>query len=59
MTPGGFDEWLAIGTRAGWVSPPYCAMHDLGPITPTEEAEIEAGDDPCITAMRVWVLDER
>ena len=34
-----FDQWLEIGVRSGWVSPPVCYTHDGLPTSVTEDAE--------------------
>jgi hypothetical protein len=47
-------EWLELGIAKGWVSEPYCGMHDGFPLTEEEDVEIEDGGDPCITTMRLW-----
>ena len=43
-----FDQWLEIGVRSGWVSPPVCYTHDGLPTSVTEDAEFEDGSDPCV-----------
>jgi hypothetical protein len=49
----GKDAWLELGRANGWVTE-FCAMHDVGPMTP-EENEVHAdGGDPCIPSLRVW-----
>jgi hypothetical protein len=40
-----FDQWLEIGVRSGWVSPPVCYTHDGLPTSVTEDAEFEDGSD--------------
>jgi hypothetical protein len=49
-----FDQWLEIGVRSGWVSPPVCYTHDGLPTSVTEDAEFEDGSDPCIHVMRCY-----
>jgi hypothetical protein len=53
-----FDEWLEIGMKAGWVSPPVCETHDGTPMSITEEAEYLDGSDPCIFVMRTYESPE-
>ena len=49
-----FDNWLEIGVRSGWVSPPVCYTHDGLPTSVTEDAEFEDGSDPCVHIMRCY-----
>ena len=49
-----FDEWIKVGMEAGWVSDVTCGTHDGIPNTDEEDAEWEAGHDPCQGIMRVW-----
>lgn len=53
-----FGIWLENGVKRGWVSPPFCALHGVMPITSDEYAEMEEGLDPCVFASRVWGPDE-
>lgn len=53
-----FDQWLEVGLRAGYVSPPVCYMHDGLPTTITEDAELIDGSDPCIFVMRAYESEE-
>lgn len=52
-----FVEWLAFGVEQEWVSEPVCQTHEGVPVTVTEAAEQEEGDDPCIVALRIWPDD--
>lgn len=49
-----YDEWLEVGVKAGWVSKPYCSMHEVGPLRDWEEAEFDDCGDPCILVTRIW-----
>ena len=49
-----FQTWLRRGIDAGWISEPYRAMHDIGPMTEDETTDFDAGGDPCTTNVRVW-----
>ena len=49
-----YNDWLFKGVNAGWVSPVGCMIHNPVPLTEAEEAEFEAGYDPCVMVMRVW-----
>lgn len=51
--PSGFDEWLELGERLGYVTGRFCAMHDGPPLTNEESQEFEKGHDPCVPALRV------
>lgn len=53
-----FDQWMEIGLRAGWVSPPVCASHDGIPTSITEDAEYMDGSDPCLFVMRTYESEE-
>lgn len=51
---GTFEDWLSKGLKMGWVSEPFCSMHDTGPLRDWEADELYAGMDPCIFALRLW-----
>ena len=43
-----FHEWLGVGMRNGWVSPPFCFTHDGDSyMTEEEMKDWEEGGDPC------------
>jgi hypothetical protein len=44
-----FRYWLRFGIWKGWVSKPYCAMHDGGYEYYNEEEleQLDEGGDPC------------
>lgn len=49
-----FDDWVAIGTTKGWISPPFCMTHEGDQyMTPEEEAEWEEGGDPCCPVFKI------
>ena len=52
------EEWLEIGLKAGFTSPPICMMHDGLPTTITEDAEMLDGSDPCVFLMRLYESPE-
>jgi hypothetical protein len=52
------EEWLEIGLKAEFVSPPVCMMHDGLPTTITEDAEMLDGSDPCVFLMRLYESPE-
>ena len=49
-----FQDWLAKGVKAGWVSDVVCETHDGLPMTDEEQNQWEEGFDPCLPAVRVW-----
>ena len=49
-----FDEWMTLGIQNGWCSHIVCETHDGLPITPDEELEWEQGNDPCMSAVRIY-----
>ena len=49
-----FEEWYDAGIDNNWVLP-FCAEHGTVPLVSEEEADrIDAGDDPCLPAFRLW-----
>lgn len=52
-----FASWLKIGMERGWVSGPVCATHEGLPSTDEEDAEWDAGFDPCVGALRIYPQD--
>lgn len=50
-----FVKWLQKGIEAGWVSDIVCDTHDGLPQTEEEGIMWEAGEDPCIHGVRVYV----
>lgn len=51
MTQG---DWIGLGVEKGWCSEPVCSTHDGMPVIgEEEEAEWEAGHDPCVPAVRL------
>lgn len=54
-----FDQWLEIGLRSGWVSPPLCDTHDGPAMSLIEEVRNQIdGSEPCVFSMRVYHSDE-
>ncbi len=51
-------EWLMMGIRNGWCSPPVCATHDGVPETVDEALAFEEGSDPCIQVIRPYESKE-
>lgn len=47
-------QWLELGIKQGWCSPPVCAQHDGWPTTEAEDLEMEEGFDPCIHIIRPY-----
>ena len=52
------DEWIEIGVKMGWCSPPICDPHDGMPLSEEEATEYEEGSDPCIHILRLYYSDE-
>lgn len=53
-----FQAWLSIGVDNGWVSNAFCHTHDGDPyMTTEEEAEWEAGGDPCCFVIKLVGLN--
>lgn len=46
-------EWLQIGIKEGWCSELVCDTHQGLPSTDEEDARWEAGEDPCVPAVRI------
>lgn len=47
--------WLRYGRQRGWISDTVCVTHDGMPSSgPDEDAEWEAGHDPCVYGVRLW-----
>lgn len=49
-----FNDWLQHGLSHGYISQPYCDVHDGVPITPAEGREFDKGWDPCIHSVRLF-----
>lgn len=49
------SDWIAYGVRQGWCSEPVCDTHDELPVTRDEEEELDAGFDPCIPIIRLFI----
>ena len=52
------DEWIEIGVKMGWCSPPICETHDGTPMSSEEVDQYENGDDVCIHILRLYVNEE-
>ena len=51
-----FGKWIRHGIEEGWVSEPFCNTHDIDPVMgEDEQAEWEAGGDPCQHVVRLMV----
>ena len=48
-----FFEWLQIGKNNGWISEPYCDIHD-GIIMSDKEMENWPDEDSCMFAVRLY-----
>lgn len=56
-----FDAWLEEGWARGWISDTFCSTHDMGAaFMPDEDrADLEAGQDPCLTVVALLAGDYR
>ena len=52
------EQWLEIGLKAGYTSPPVCMLHEGLPTSITEDAELLDGTNPCIYLMRLYESEE-
>jgi hypothetical protein len=49
-----FEIWLENGIERGWITEPFCNTHDGDPyMNEEEEAEWEAGGDPCQVVFKI------
>jgi hypothetical protein len=48
-------DWLRTGAANGWCSPVQCQMHSHIAMTPAEWERYEAGEEPCVYIVRVYV----
>lgn len=49
-----FGIWLSNGIERGWVSEPFCFVHDGDPYMTEEEAQDwEEGGDPCSLVIKI------
>lgn len=53
-----FDEWLAYGEANEYCTKQFCITHDGAPFHPSEEAEWDAGFDPCCHAVRLGSMED-
>jgi len=51
-------EWIDMGIRNKWISPPVCGMHESVPHTQEEYDELDEGYDPCFTIIRLFADEE-
>lgn len=53
------DQWLRYGIEHGFCSDIVCDTHDGMPSSGEEEdAEWEAGGDPCVSAVRIFQVED-
>lgn len=51
-----FNDWVAIGTSNGWVSPPFCHTHEGDPYLSKEEHdEIIGGNVVCCNVFKILI----
>ena len=49
-----FHEWWQAGKDLGWAGDGYCETHDTVPWSDEESQLFDAGEDPCVVALRVY-----
>jgi hypothetical protein len=54
-----YHEWLEVGLRSGFISPPVCYTHDGLPMTEEEDTEFYEGGDPCVFVIRPYESEEQ
>ena len=47
-------EWLEYGRKRDWISPAFCDVHDVLPLSNIERDLLESGSDPCVTVVRIY-----
>lgn len=52
------DEWIELGVKMGWCSPPICEPHDGLPMSEDEAQQYEEGHDPCLHLIRLYNNEE-
>lgn len=52
------DDWIEMGVKMGWCSPPICEPHDGMPISEEEANQYEEGSDPCVHILRLYFNEE-
>ena len=51
-------EWLSYGMEQGFCTDVVCETHDGIPQTMEESVQWDAGEDPCVPALRIWRDDD-
>ena len=51
-------EWLSYGMERGFCTDVVCETHDGIPQTMEEIVQWDAGEDPCVPALRIWRDDD-
>ena len=51
-------EWLSYGMEQGFCTDVVCETHDGIPQTMEEIVQWDAGEDPCVPALRIWRDDD-
>ncbi len=51
-------EWLSYGMEQGFCTDVVCETHDGIPQTMEEIVQWDAGEDPCVPAVRIWRDDD-
>ena len=50
--------WLEIGQQSGWCGEVVCGTHDGSPLLESEYDRFDAGEDPCIPMVRIYVPED-
>jgi hypothetical protein len=53
-----FWAWVRLGVKRGWISPPYCGVHEVTPLTRTEAKWVDEGSDPCVYVARLMLYTD-
>jgi hypothetical protein len=49
-----FDIWLNNGINRGWVTEPFCYMHDDDPYVTQEDLKmLDEGEEPCAYVVKI------
>jgi len=48
----GYEEWVNIGQKNGWIGACVCSTHDGIPSSEEEDSSFENGDDVCMWIFR-------
>jgi hypothetical protein len=49
-----YMAWLSHGMNFGYISPPFCGLHNEIPLTQEEQEIRTEGEEPCAYIVRVY-----